>query len=38
MEFWILVIRLVLVLIFIGFALKGFLWLIYCIKHKTGRD
>lgn len=32
--FWFLVLRLALLLVFIGFAIKGLLWLLFCIKHK----
>ena len=35
MEFLVLVLRLALVLVFIGFAIKGFLWLVFCIRHKS---
>ncbi len=34
MEFWLFVLRLVLVLVYIGFAIKGLLWLLFCIRHK----
>lgn len=35
MEFLVLVFRLALVLVYIGFAIKGLLWLLFCIKHKS---
>ena len=35
MEFWVLVLRLALALVYVGFAIKGLLWLLFCIRHKS---
>lgn len=35
MYFLVLVLRLALVLVYIGFAIKEFLWLVFCIRHKS---
>lgn len=35
MDFFVLVLQLALVLVYFGFAIKGFLWLVFCIRHKS---
>lgn len=35
MDFLVLILRLALVLVCFGFAIKGFLWLVFCIRHKS---
>lgn len=34
MEFLVLLFWLALALVYVGFAIKGLLWLLFCIRHK----